>query len=116
MITTDLRAMLRSAIERAQAAGDLPVVPIPEITLQHPQNVAHGDYAANLALRLARAAVMAPLAIAGAITRHIEMPGSVATVEVAPPGFINITLSNEWLRERVSEILAAGDDYGSSDF
>jgi arginyl-tRNA synthetase len=115
MITTDLRAMLRSAIERAQASGDLPAVPIPEITLQHPQNAAHGDYAANLALRMARAAGMAPLAIAGAITRHIEMPGSVAAVEVAPPGFINVTLSNEWLRDRVPEILAAGDSYGSCD-
>jgi arginyl-tRNA synthetase len=115
MITTDLRAMLRSAIERAQAAGDLPAVPIPDITLQHPQNAAHGDYAANLALRMARAAGMQPLAIAGAITRHIEMPRSVAAVEVAPPGFINITLSNEWLRDRIPEILAAGEDFGTSD-
>ncbi len=115
MITTDLRAMLRSAMERAQSAGDLPAVPVPEITLQHPQNTSHGDFAANLALRLARAAGMAPLAIAGAITRHIEMPRSVAAVEVAPPGFINITLSNEWLRDRVPEVLEAGASYGSCD-
>jgi arginyl-tRNA synthetase len=113
MITTDLRAMLRSAIERARAAGHLPAVPIPEITLQHPQNAAHGDYAANLALRMARVAGMQPLAIAGAITRHIEMPGSVAAVEVAPPGFINITLSSEWLRDRIPEILAAGESFGA---
>ena len=113
MITSDLRAMLRSAIERAQAAGDLPAVPIPDFSLQHPQNAAHGDYAANLALRLARSAGMAPLAIAGAITRHIELPSSVAAVEVAPPGFINITLSDEWLRSLVPEILEAGSRYGS---
>lgn len=113
MITSDLRAMLRSAIERAQAAGDLPAVPIPEIALQHPQNPDHGDYAANLALRLARAAGMAPLAIAGAITKHVEMPSSVAAVTVAPPGFINITLSDEWLRSIVGDVLAAGDTYGT---
>ncbi|MFN0074713.1 MAG: arginine--tRNA ligase [Chloroflexota bacterium] len=115
MITTDLGAMLRSAIERAQHSGDLPTVPIPDIALQHPQNPAHGDYAANLALRLARAAGMSPMAIAGAITRHVEMPSSVAAVEVAPPGFINITLSHEWLQQRVAEVLAAGDQYGSCD-
>lgn len=115
MITTELRSMLRAAIERAQQAGDLPTVPVPDIALERPQNPAHGDYAANLALRLARTARMAPLAIAGAITRHLALPPSVATVEVAPPGFINITLSDEWLRGQVGEITRLGSAYGSVD-
>ena len=104
--------MIEAAITRASAVGDLPAVAMPEIVLERPARAELGDYATNVALRLQRAARMPPRAIADAITRHLEQPGSVARVEVAGPGFINFFLADEWLQEQVDSIREQGPAFG----
>jgi len=58
---------------------------------------------------------MAPIKIAEAIARHIPSAEFLARVEPAPPGFVNFTLSDEWLAQQVEAILAAGEAYGNTD-
>ena len=106
---------LRRAAEEAQNCGKLPPVPLPEITVERPQKAEHGDYATSFPLRLARSAGMEPLKIASYIKEFITDLPEVANISIAPPGFINFTFCNSWLTEQVSNILAAGDNYGSLD-
>src|SRR5262249_16479943 len=104
--------LVEVAIARASARGDLPAVATPEIVLEHPARQELGDFATNVALRLQKAVGRPPREVAGAITHHLELPPSVAAVEVARPGFVTFSLADDWLQERVDAILAAGPAYG----
>jgi arginyl-tRNA synthetase len=112
VIKDDLKQLVEAAIERAAARGDLPAVPTPEIVLEHPARLELGDFATNIALRLQKAVGRPPREVAGAITRSLELPSSVAAVEVAGPGFVNFFLADEWLQDQVDAILVAGPEYG----
>ncbi len=104
---------LQQAAVQAQKAGKLPQVPLPEVSVERPQNAEHGDYATSFPLKLARTAGLEPLAIANIITKLISGSPEIADISVAPPGFINFTFSNDWLTRQVSSILATGATYGS---
>jgi arginyl-tRNA synthetase len=106
---------LRQAASQAQQPGKLPQVPLPEVSVERPQNPEHGDYATSLPLKLARATGLEPLAIANHIAELIVPGPEIDSVAVAPPGFINFTLGNDWLINQVSNILSAGDSYGDID-
>jgi arginyl-tRNA synthetase len=114
MIRQKLIDMITRAASKAQQQGRLPSVVLPPVTVEHPQNPEHGDYASSLALKLARATSLKPLAIAEEISQLIVATPEVDTITVAPPGFINFTLKNEWLTSQVAEILKADDTYGNS--
>ncbi len=107
-----IESLRRAALE-AQAAGKLPQVPLPEITLEHPQNHGHGDYASSLPLKLARSAGMPPMRIAQGICELLKTGPFVAGFSAAPPGFINFTLDKAWLAQQVSFVLSSGKDYGN---
>ncbi len=104
---------LQQATSQAQKSGKLPSIPLPEISVERPQNPEHGDYATSFPLKLARATGLEPLAIANHIAELIVHGPEIADIAVAPPGFINFTLSNDWLTRQVSNILSAGDSYGN---
>jgi arginyl-tRNA synthetase len=104
---------LQQAAVQAQKAGKLPSVPLPDISVERPQNAEHGDYATSFPLKLARTVGLEPLAIANIITKLIPGSPEIADISVAPPGFINFTFSNDWLTHQLSSILATGATYGS---
>jgi arginyl-tRNA synthetase len=106
---------LRQAASQAQQSGKLPQVPLPEVSVEKPQNPEHGDYATSLPLKLARATGLEPLAIANHIAELITTSPEISRITVAPPGFINFTLGNDWLTHQVGNILSAGDSYGDID-
>jgi len=112
MIRDDLAGMVETAAQAAMAAGELPQVVLPEIVVERPARPEHGDYATNLPLRLSRAARANPLDIARAIAARIGTGNAVRTAEVAPPGFINFRLSEDWLRAQVNAIVDAGEAFG----
>jgi arginyl-tRNA synthetase len=114
-IKSELTEMLREGVLRAQELGKIPSVPVPEITLERPQRTEHGDYAANLALKLARATAQNPLVLAREIVQFVPKSPRVESVTVAPPGFINFTLKDTWLTAQVATILAEGGAYGNND-
>ena len=90
------------------------VLEIPEeLRLERPKSRAHGDYATNIALALAKAAQLAPRVIAESLAPLIaEIPG-VAAAEIAGPGFINIRLDSATLGQTAQIIVEKGADYGT---
>ncbi|MCA1648592.1 MAG: arginine--tRNA ligase, partial [Chloroflexi bacterium] len=118
LIRDRLTELVRQAVARAQAAGTLPSVAMPEVTIERPAKPEQGDFATSFALRAKRAVGTRgpnPMEIAGAISAQIaqDPPGYLAGVEAAPPGFLNFTLADDWLREQVNIILAEGPEFGS---
>jgi arginyl-tRNA synthetase len=107
--------LLAAAASKAQQAGKLPVVALPEIALEHPQKPEHGDYASSFPLKLARAARTNPLNIARDLVALMEPAADLTDVAVAPPGFINFTFKNSWLTSQVDHILTARENFGSVD-
>jgi arginyl-tRNA synthetase len=103
---------LQQAVLKAQKEGALASAALPEVLIEHPQNPEHGDFASGLPLRMARAMKMSPMAIAEKVSEYIVLPPQVDKVWVAPPGFINFTLREDWLSTEVESILAAGESYG----
>lgn len=114
MIRDKITATLEQAAVQAQHEGLIPQVALPDILLEHPQNPEHGDYAATVAMKLARAAKMNPLNIAEAIIKTLPPIDGVEKVSVVRPGFINFALSNDWLTQQVDVILRDGDNFGNS--
>jgi arginyl-tRNA synthetase len=112
MIKQRIIGLLAAAASKAQESGKLPSVAIPDITIEHPQNPTHGDYASSLPLKLARATGTSPLAIAGDLVGFMASTPEIETITVAPPGFINFTLKSDWLAKQVEAILKAGESYG----
>lgn len=118
LIRDRIAQLVRDAVARAQAQGDLPKVALPEVSIERPSRADQGDFASSFALRAKRAVGPdgpSPLGIAGAITAHIaeDPPSFLNTVEVAAPGFLNFSLAESWLRAQVDLILAAGEQFGA---
>ena len=86
------------------------------IKLEIPKEKAHGDFASNLAMLLAKELRMPPRKIAEAIEAHINKDSLIEKTEVAGAGFINFYLSNSWLYPVMQHIEEMGKDYGKIDF
>jgi arginyl-tRNA synthetase len=107
--------LVEQAIFAAQAAGDLPEFKMPNIVIKPPNNPTNGDYSCPVAMALAKVARRKPLDIAEAIAKHLPTAEFVASSEVAPPGFINFRLSEDWLRTQVDTIIEAGEHFATLD-
>lgn len=111
LLPPQLEALIRQALLAAQAAGDLPSFELPDtLPVQRSAKPELGDYASPAPLQLARLARRKPLEVAEIIARHAPPSPFVASWEVAPPGFLNIRLDENWLLEQINAIIAAGDD------
>ncbi len=115
-IEYELASVVNEAIVNAQASGSLPQFDIPEVTIERTRELSYGDYAAPIAMKLARLARMAPIKIAQTIADHLTLPDFLSAVEVAPPGFLNFRLATEWLQQQVNVIMEEGMAYGRSTF
>lgn len=105
---------LASALQRAQRDGVIPAVPAPEIRIQRPPSAEHGDYASNVALRLASAVRMPPLDVATLVAARVERVGPIADVQAVLPGFINFRVDASWKRNQLQSVIDAGDSWGRS--
>jgi len=85
-----------------------------ELELERPGEAEHGDYATNVALRLAGTRRRPPRELAAEIAEAVAGLDAVERAEVAGPGFVNVFLRDEWFAQALGEILAAGDAYGGA--
>jgi arginyl-tRNA synthetase len=106
-----LAELVHRAASEAVAAGDLPDVALPEASIERPKDPANGDFASTLPLRLARAAMKPPLEVAQAIAKHMAADAVIEPPSVAPPGFINLRLSNAFVQAQVEHIISAGPGF-----
>ncbi len=102
-------SILRDALERARAAGQLTTeIPSSAIGTEAPRDSAHGDLASNVALTLAKPERKAPRAIAEIIKSHVTLPAEVSEVSVAGPGFINFKMSPAYWHAEMRQAANAG--------
>jgi arginyl-tRNA synthetase len=93
-------------------AADLGKLAGAEVELERPTNPEHGDYATNVALRLAPAQGRPPRELAEELAGRAATLPAVERAEVAGPGFVNLWLSDAWYADAVAAIVSAGTTYG----
>ncbi len=110
----ELLALLHQALQSLvqNAAFDLPDAP--EVQIERGRGSGHGDYASNLAMRLAKSAGRPPREIAAALIEHLPAHAYVERVEVAGPGFINFFLTQDAANSVIARIHEQGADFGRS--
>ncbi|HEY2043698.1 MAG TPA: arginine--tRNA ligase [Jatrophihabitans sp.] len=114
MTPYDLISAIASAVRRAVETGAF-VADVPsDIVVERPKNPEHGDYATNVAMRLAKTAGKPPRIVAEAIAKVLTDTDGIASVDVAGPGFLNITLDSGSLGELAKSIVEQGPEYGRS--
>ncbi|RMF11388.1 MAG: arginine--tRNA ligase [Alphaproteobacteria bacterium] len=115
-IFSHFETIVRQALERlaereGRKAADLPLA---AVKVEPPRERAHGDLATNAALVLARPLKRKPREIAELLADELHGLPEIAAIEVAGPGFVNLRLASDFLRDRLPEILREGTGYGAS--
>ena len=116
---SDLAAAVRAAAAtvrgRYRGNGTTASEPLAQPRLERPKREGQGDYSTNAAMLLAPALDTPPRVIAERIGSELsEVLGDrLARTEVAGPGFLNLFVSDQWLREALRSVLTAGDDFGA---
>jgi arginyl-tRNA synthetase len=109
---TEVARILAEAIgalpELGDAVGSLSI----ESTLERTRDAAHGDFASNLAMRLAKPARRSPRDLAAAIVEQLPDTDQLDKVEIAGPGFINFHLSAAAFNAELVRVLDKGEEYG----
>jgi arginyl-tRNA synthetase len=111
-----LSDLIVASLADLSASGAITLSSVPEtVTVERPRQKGHGDYATNVALQLAKQAGMAPRDFAGLVAEQLAAREGVAAVEVAGPGFLNITVDAGAQGQVADDVVAAGSAYGGSE-
>lgn len=114
-IRDEVAKLISAGMRAAQDRGALPRFDLPSVVVERPRQAGHGDYASPICMQLAREIRMPPREIAAQAIAHIPNAPFVGEVEVAGPGYINVTLDSRWLAQQILQILADGDQWGNVD-
>lgn len=113
MTPADLSSHIIAILSALQAEGKLSNSELPtEVLVERPKNRDHGDWATNVAMQWAVKLGSNPREFANLLVTELQKVAGIEKVDVAGPGFINITLSAAAAGELAKQILAAGDEYG----
>jgi len=104
--------IIRNAVTEAQAEGEIKTKELPPLYLEAPKNPEHGDFAVNIAMKMAPGEGKPPRDIAGIILKRVVGHPIIKKAEIAGPGFINFFMSNDYWLKTLSEIEALGESYG----
>ena len=106
---------IRTALAAAVAAGELSVVLPDDVRVERPKNREHGDWSTNVSLQIAKGAGMPPREVATAIASRLVAVEGIKAVDVAGPGFLNITVEAASAGELARTIVEGGASYGRND-
>jgi arginyl-tRNA synthetase len=111
-LSTSIVAALTSLVERGAVVlpGEVPT----SVVVERPRNREHGDWATNVALQLAKRAGVPPRDLASLLADELAAAPGVSRVEVAGPGFLNITVDAGAQGALVLDVLQAREQYGRS--
>ena len=114
-IFADMLDRVRRANDALIAAGVLPAgIDQARVTIEPPRDPSHGDMATNAAMVLAKDAGKKPRELAEAIAAQLRADAMVAKVDIAGPGFINLTLKPQAWVEALRQAIRRGTEYGRS--
>src|SRR5690349_9843857 len=105
---THLIEMLSTALSTVAPGSTVSIV------LERPKQTAHGDYACNIALQLAKALRAKPRDIAQRLVAALPASAMVEKAEIAGAGFINLFLKRSYKQQIVNRVLMGGADFGKS--
>jgi len=109
-VQQSIKTALQQAIVKAELVAE---DQIPAIHLETPKDKANGDYATNIAMQLTKLAKKNPRQIADAIVENLDMSGTMMDkIDIAGPGFMNITVRKDYLQEVIKAVLTEQADYG----
>ncbi|GAB4084080.1 arginine--tRNA ligase [Myceligenerans cantabricum] len=118
MTPTELSGALSAALAAAVADGTLQLsadaIPA-SVHVERPRQREHGDWATNVALQLAKKAGTTPRALAEDLAARLGEHAGIKSVDVAGPGFLNITLDAGAAGELARTVVEAGAAYGRTD-
>ena len=104
-----------AAVQQLKHDGVVPhEASIEGVTLEPPKDASHGDLATNAAMVLAKPSGLAPRALAERIVPLLASDPHIESVEIAGPGFINLTLAGNFWPSVLRMVLEQGDGYGRS--
>ena len=111
----DIRALVVASVDAMAAAGTLPSgLDLTAISVEPPRDPAHGDMATNAAMVLAKPAGLLPRALADALATALAADPRIARIEVAGPGFLNLSLAPAVWQGVVRAALQTGPEFGRS--
>ena len=116
MTPDQLSQAIVNALQALVDRGELTLAdPLPQtVTVERPRNRDHGDYATNVALQLAKKADTVPRALAELVAAALRATDGVAAVDIAGPGFLNITVEAAAQGKVAADVVAAGASYGAN--
>ncbi|MFN8028988.1 MAG: arginine--tRNA ligase [Dermatophilaceae bacterium] len=112
MTPEQLAAAIRAALAELVAAGELNVEVPETLRVERPRQQGHGDWSTNIAMQLAKPAGMPPRDLAAKLAAALSPVTGVAAVDVAGPGFLNITVDAASAGELARTIVEEGAAYG----
>ncbi|HEY0258220.1 MAG TPA: arginine--tRNA ligase [Lacisediminihabitans sp.] len=115
MTPAELSAQLLTIVNAALEARDGLPITIDDVALERPKNREHGDWASNIAMKLAKPLGINPRELATELAEKIRAIAGVASVDVAGPGFINITLDAAAAGALAKTIVDEGEAFGRGD-
>lgn len=104
LLSSSLQSLLKKAIHKA--FPDITDIANFEPFIEQAKDPSHGDYATNAAMALSKTLKKAPQQVANAIIEHFEKPEFLEKLEFAQPGFINFTLSIDWVEAQLPDIIS----------
>lgn len=111
-----IKNCIDNALLKAKESGEISFDSICDYILEEPREKEFGDFAANVAMLMARQAKCAPRKIADAIVKNIDFSGTyIESATVAGAGFINFKLNPSYIREVLDDIEEQGDNFGRID-
>lgn len=115
MTPEQLAQAITTALQAAVDAGEISVEVPAEVRVERPKDRNHGDWASNLALQLAKKAGMNPRQVAELVAARLREAEGVAAVDIAGPGFLNITLDAASAGELARTIVEGAEAYGDNE-
>jgi arginyl-tRNA synthetase len=115
MLKETLETIIKQSLQKALDSGHLgDLANIPEhVGIEMTKNPEHGDRAISIAMKLTKEANLPPRKIAESLKDQLtQVTGKFQKIEIAGPGFINLTLDWDLLNESISQIIKQGPSYG----
>lgn len=115
MTPEQLAEHIRRALHALEAQGVVQISEPVDVIIERPKNKDHGDYATNIAMKLAKVVQKNPREFAELLANELNNNPHIASAEVAGPGFLNIRVAAEAQGAVAIEIIKAGSEYGHTD-
>ena len=115
MTPEELAQAIHAALTAVVDAGEAALAVPAQVRVERPRSREHGDWATNVALQLAKGAGMPPRALADLLAARLRQAPGIQAVDVAGPGFLNITLEAASAGELARTIVETGAAYGTGE-